>query len=39
MPATRRGIGFAVLTMQGQEEGQKQWQEQGQEQWQRKERE
>lgn len=33
MPATRRGIGFAVLTVQGQEQGQQQWQEQWQKQW------
>lgn len=33
MPATRRGIGFAVLTEQGQEQGQQQWQEQWQKQW------
>lgn len=33
MPATRRGIGFAVLTVQAQEQGQQQWQEQWQKQW------
>lgn len=28
MPPTRRGIGFAVLTVQGQQQWQEQWQKQ-----------